>query len=94
MSLRDRRLLARLSVVLGVLAIIAVACGSSDNGGKASTTTSGATGGVPKGGSLTFGLEEEPDCLTPIKIRASSSGWQFLNLESRISNPFTVPRVY
>ena len=63
MPLRDRRLLARLSVVLGVLAMVAAACGSSDDGGKASTTTSGATGGVPKGGTLVFGLEEEPDCL-------------------------------
>ena len=27
------------------------------------SSTSGATGGVPKGGTLVFGLEEEPDCL-------------------------------
>ena len=62
MSLRDRRIVARFIALLAVFAILAVAC-SDDDDGKTPTTTAGATGGVPSGGEIAFGLEQEPDCL-------------------------------
>jgi peptide/nickel transport system substrate-binding protein len=62
-SLRDRRIVARLVALVAVLALVAVACSDDDDDGKSSTTTAGATGGVPTGGTLVFGLEQEPDCL-------------------------------
>lgn len=63
MSLRDRRIVVRLVALLAVFAILAVACSDDDDEGTSPSTTPSATGGVPTGGTLVFGLEQEPDCL-------------------------------
>ena len=87
MSLRDRRIVARLVAVLAVLAIVAVGC-SDDDDDEPSATTPSATGGVPEGGTLTFGLEEEPDCVDWLGTCATNS-YGFWS-----ANVTTIPRAF
>jgi len=65
----------RAVAVVGVMAIVATACG----GNKAAppSTTSGAA--VPKGGSIVVGAEQWPECVNPI-TSCSSATWYWYSV--------------
>jgi len=72
------------------LGLVAAACGSDDSssesgasttsGGSATTAGSTTTGDVPKGGTVTLGAEQEPDCADWISSCAGASwgAWTML----------------
>ena len=85
------------AAVLASLALTAAACGGDDSGDSANTATSAgdaassstsAASDVPKGGTLTVGAEQEPDCMDWMGSCAGSS-WG-----SWMVNYQTMPRVY
>jgi peptide/nickel transport system substrate-binding protein len=79
----------RATAAMTVLLMMAVACTGSSSptkttapstsaGGTTTGTTSGATSGAtsgPKGGSVVLGMEQWPQCLSPITCGAPSSVW-------------------
>jgi peptide/nickel transport system substrate-binding protein len=65
----------RAVAVLGVMAIVATACGGSKT--PKTSTTSGAA--VPKGGSIVVGAEQWPECVNPI-TSCSSATWYWYSV--------------
>lgn len=89
------RMSVRWMALAGVIAVAAVACGSSGDGGTTTTPPSGGGGGtttaptgVPKkGGSIILGAEQWPQCLNPITDCASAS-WYLYTIQE-----FVFPRL-
>lgn len=82
----------RLVVILAVLAMVAAACGSStkkSNKPTGSTSTT-ASGGVPQGGTLTLGAEQEPDCADWIDACAGSAWGSWIMAYQTLPRSFDI----
>jgi peptide/nickel transport system substrate-binding protein len=66
----------RAIALLGVVAIVATACGG---GTKAPSPTGSAPGAIPKGGSIVIGAEQWPECVNPI-TSCSSATWYWYSV--------------
>ncbi|MEA3020229.1 MAG: peptide/nickel transport system substrate-binding protein, partial [Actinomycetota bacterium] len=86
--MRDRRVLARLTILFVALSLVAAACGGGKSSSSSGSTTTSSQGKAVKGGTLVLGAEQEPDCADWIASCAGSSWgiWMF--------GAFTMPRVF
>jgi peptide/nickel transport system substrate-binding protein len=72
------RLLGKTIALVGVLSVVAVACGGGGGGG-ATTAPSASGGAVKQGGSVVFGAEQWPECVNPI-TSCSSATWTWYSV--------------
>jgi len=71
------KLVLRAIALLGVVAIVATACGGGKKGGPTASTSGPAT--IPKGGSIVIGAEQWPECVNPIN-QCSAATWYWYSV--------------
>jgi peptide/nickel transport system substrate-binding protein len=71
------RLLGKTIALVGVLTVVAAACGGG--GEPSGTPTSAAPTAVPQGGQAVFGAEQWPECVNPI-TSCSSATWTWYSV--------------
>jgi peptide/nickel transport system substrate-binding protein len=71
------RLLGKTIALVGVLSVVAVACGGGGTKTPAGSPTAG--GAVKQGGSVVFGAEQWPECVNPI-TSCSSATWTWYSV--------------